>query len=916
MRFRDEAAGTLEAGGIVVTSTARAARAMRRRYAAAERARGLESWVSPRILDWDQWLSEIWRRRLEAGSETRLLLSREQEHRIWSRLVAPSIEGAHLISTSGVADLALRAYSLLATYNAGELPSVSAFESLDVRSFLGWAESFTRECARHAWVSRSLLEHELEKAEPGCFPGRLLLTGFDRMTPAAERLIGRSIRCGTAVERLSLAPPAPLAAFVCAQDPRQEIGLCAQWVARALGAFPAQAPPQIAVITADQAGSRDEIERIFRETLASKQSPLAADSSLPFEFSLGVPLSQMPVVRAALALLRWMKEGLRQEDVTWLLLSGFLWKDDLDLLFFSRLDADKRRRGFLPLDQSLDDFLRDSRWQRFQSSKDLQVRFRKARKIFRAEGSGRLRFDQWAELSQKILSAAGWPGLRSGPRTGSRHATSEEFQVQSRWARLIDTLATLSFDDSRVEYGEFLNTIDWLAGQTIFSAESHGAPVQILGPHEAAGMEFDFLWFLGADDRSWPPPGDPHPFLPRDLEEQRGMPHAGSGGDWELSKLVTDRLRSSSGQMIASYAAQTGDGSRRPSTLFSSEWRALTPSDFPSLFGVPAPARWPAPALVEVLEPARGPAWPPGRHAGGGASLLKSQAACPFQAFAAYRLGARALDPIGLGLNPRQRGSLLHKALAAFWEETRDSDALQQASASNTLRNRVERSVSSAIAPYRKSSERWLLAYLDQEQQRLTKLIEEWLALELARPAFTVEQTEEGVDAVVGGVELTMRADRIDKTGAGRLLIDYKTGDIPGLGWEDDRPDEPQLPLYAAYGGVEDLAGVVLAQIRTNGLAANKGAVRDAASCLIPGRPIQGPIFSGELRSRWQAVLARLMEDFAAGSAAVDPKRFPKTCEYCALQPLCRIAEQDRLSVPDDVSNDMLDEEGGFPGNG
>jgi hypothetical protein len=43
----------------------------------------------------------------------------------------------------------------------------------------------------------------------------------------------------------------------------------------------------------------------------------------------------------------------------------------------------------------------------------------------------------------------------------------------------------------------------------------------------------------------------------------------------------------------------------------------------------------------------------------------------------------------------------------------------------------------------------------------------------------------------------------------------------------------------------------------------------------------------------WRAELERLAREFAAGHAAVDPKRGPDTCGQCGLQPLCRVHERE-----------------------
>jgi len=42
----------------------------------------------------------------------------------------------------------------------------------------------------------------------------------------------------------------------------------------------------------------------------------------------------------------------------------------------------------------------------------------------------------------------------------------------------------------------------------------------------------------------------------------------------------------------------------------------------------------------------------------------------------------------------------------------------------------------------------------------------------------------------------------------------------------------------------------------------------------------------------WQHVLSNLGQQFLNGEAQVDPKEYPKTCEFCDLSGLCRIARK------------------------
>ena len=61
---------------------------------------------------------------------------------------------------------------------------------------------------------------------------------------------------------------------------------------------------------------------------------------------------------------------------------------------------------------------------------------------------------------------------------------------------------------------EFLAELEHAADDILFAPQSTDAPIQIAGPAESAGLTADALWFLGADEESWPAVGSMHPFLP------------------------------------------------------------------------------------------------------------------------------------------------------------------------------------------------------------------------------------------------------------------------------------------------------------------------------------------------------------------------------------------------------------------
>ncbi len=86
------------------------------------------------------------------------------------------------------------------------------------------------------------------------------------------------------------------------------------------------------------------------------------------------------------------------------------------------------------------------------------------------------------------------------------------------------------------------------------------------------------------------------------------------------------------------------------------------------------------------------------------------------------------------------------------------------------------------------------------EEQRLTRLVAEWLDYESTRIKFEVVDTEVDRTIPIAGLTFDLRLDRIDRLIDNSLLvIDYKSGQVSPKSWDLPRPDDVQLPLYAGF---------------------------------------------------------------------------------------------------------------------
>lgn len=898
MRLPGEIEDAFRSGATILTANVRAARWLRREYARMQRSAGRNFWASPPIEDWESWLRRVWQAHSVSREDSPLLLTSLQERWLWTRMQRG--DAGLLVSPEGMAALAEQAYALLCAYEAhAERNHVWAHK--DAESFRRWAAEFDRECAKNGWMSGAHLEGRvtevIEEALP-LLPAEIVMAGFDRITPAQKRVIAAMEARGTVVRFAGEDAGQADVEIVRATDARDEMTACAWWVRKQIELGEER---RIGVLAPDAGALRGEMERIFRRVLMPETDDVfASTAAMPFEFSLGKPLASVPVVRAALLLLRWVAGPLREEEVSWLLLSGYVGGSEAEYLTLARFDERMRDSGTLSLEIQLTSLLRklrDPQWVALDEVRGQleEMRITAARNRVMEETSAPSR---WVELAQLLLKRAGWPGRKI--------ADTVEFQALAKWELLLEEVALLDFDGQRMQYAELVRVLENQAGELIFAPESQGAPVQIMGALEASGQQFDVVWFLGADDQSWPPRGRMHPLLPGDAQRRAGMPHASAEADWELARLVTERIAASAPEVIFSHALRDKDGELRPSPLIEEIAPGVLWRESRELIAghkIPR-GRW---EFEEIADDSGVIAWPREQTAGG-ADVLKRQAACPFQAFATTRLGARELNRSDWGLSAAERGKLLHRVMEELWSPEHGRlhtlDDLQAAIAEGRLRSVVESAIGEVFAQYVRrnalnvSDDAWMRAYLANEQRRLIVRVEEWLELEAKRAPFAVEATEQKLNDVrVGDLKLNLRADRIDRTEDGKhLLLDYKSGVVKTADWKTMRPNEPQLPLYAVFGNVDEVCGVLFARIRV-GETGFSGVVSNVRAQLFPDVDAKSALtkdpYTDAMRDEWTEALLNLAEDFLRGEAAVDPRDKRKTCEFCPLPGLCRIAEVD-----------------------
>ncbi len=883
-RLPAEIARALERGSTVVTGNQRAARTLRLHFDRQSRANGLTRWRPPEIYAWDTWTLSLWRELLLGGNESRLLLNRSQELRVWSSIIVADEQWSSLQTVESLATMAADAWRLLCQYRSQQrLKAVGV--SGDTRAFQRWAERFMRRCQTDGYLAQSELEEALTQAAAKIVSGRqdagggIVLTGFDRLTPAQQTLVNTLRASGVTVEEQLPRNPADKIFLGAADDLSSELEQAAAWVKQFLEGEPGA---HVAIIVPDARAERGGIERSFRAVLAPELQDITASAlSKPFEFSLGVPLAQVPMVLVAMDLARWVTGPLPLAKISRLLTSPYFAGGEAEKTARAEFDAfGLRRLKLLRPELDLEQFVAHAAVSRYRLQ--LGGLLNRMRAISRAaakvvgssDSAGKQKpWAEWAESIRQILDAAGWT---DGPQLDS-----VEFQTREKWESALDELAGLDFEGTRPTFPDALNTLEGMLQRTLFAPESHGAPVQIMSPQEAAGSHFEAVYFLRATDAEWPHRPGMSPLLGWRLQRDLGMPGSDAAADHEHARHMTHRLAASAKTIVFSYTKETADGRQRPSPLLQ---------DFKLQPLEPVARTTAEPVELQLLAEDFVPL--ANLSVRGGADLLKQQAACPFRAFAEKRLWSSELKTRDLGLDAGERGDVVHRTLEHFWGEVKTQARLNEMTAVE-LGEQLDRSIEDGLRRTTSGSgvdeEPWDTAYRAVQRRRLRRLLVDWLEIERRRPPFSVELREARFDDVpVGPLRLSIRFDRIDQTldTGQEVLLDYKTSAATPTPWLGERPDEPQLPLYAILREPHAVGAVAFARLRPgkqmelNGLEANEG--------LLPKTSRTKLSLDAQIEE-WREVLNRLAEDFASGEASVTPKQYPLTCKHCGQRTLCRL---------------------------
>ena len=875
----DAAAG----GATVLTATGRLSRHLLHRY---RLARPAGAWPRPDICALNAWMrrawQDLWAEAALAPTLTRL--------RLWQRAAAacpppsPLEAGLPLLSQLDDAYEALVRHCLEPGRVSMGAPPLAEWRAEACAAFdrLMAEAGLLHPAHLAARLTAALDAGRLEA------PAAVALAALDDPAPAEQALfaaLGR--RC-----RLTRLAPGPAAHPRLVSLPRARHE--AEWVAlEAARAAAAGVPPHaVGIVVPSMDDYGPELERALGELLGER----LGEGWSAWNIAAPKPLSEAPLVRAALLPLRFLAEDEPRELLLALLTSPYYGRWRAVRHRVARADRAWRK---LSVERGLRRLLAASKkegvLQLIESGSNVNGGPPRLSELLEGlQGKATLRV--WLQRLRSLWRALDFPHLERG------EGLTADADANAR-KHLADALERLGLALGGEVFG-LRELVAWLghalSGELIDVPGREHAGLQALGLIEASGLAFEHLFVLGLHERGLPRPTRALPLLSTD--ERRGV----RGGTW-ASQLAYGRA--TLGNLLAAGAEVTlsrprlgeSDEPLLPSPLWPEGLveKGLVEKGLAEerLYEGEIVPFWPGSPWIEAVEAARAAVqasdpWPPEDFASGltlpdsiRATALEGLLNCPFAFLAAEMLGIEPLEEPRAGIPPAERGSRLHRALACFTRRLREAGVVD-GGAGVDARVLLEECVAQALADvagdafWELERRRWLGAGGEGG------LLAAWLAAEGGAPGACVaeECSFEGLREAGWPFGVRGKIDRLDADEAGLFCWDYKTGSRLNKA----RAPLTEHPQLAAY-GLAVRAGL-LGKAASNQALCGLGYVHLASEAKVALKRLDPPEGLPAALAAFRAEVARRAQALAAGDFAPswqdcleDKARGWRRCPYAAL---------------------------------
>lgn len=606
---------------------------------------------------------------------------------------------------------------------------------------------------------------------------------------------------------------------------------------------------QIGIVVPDLQQYREKLETTLLEHFSKED----------FNISMGKALPLYSIVNNAVALLAMSSTFLDLKQVHLLCHSTFIGGSKS--INQSRIKSFQRLQGTTEKIFHIDNILKHF------SCQTLRINFPKMIDLLTTKT--RINVASWSFKFIEALELIGFPG--------EKILTSEEYQLHIKLSQSLIEFGQLMEPNILLSKIEAIQLLQWQLNQTIFQPKAHNSQVSFIGLLESLGLQFEHLWVMNLNENIMPPKPSPSPFIPIAIQREKHMPHAVEARELLLATKQIERLSSSAKQVVFSHHSESEGKILQASFLIKDlpiktqtlSNNALIENEFLDTNSIIK--KIPIDNINDI-------------H--GGSYLIKEQAQCPFRAFSKFRLNIKETRENLDGLDPLDKGIIIHKVMELFWLNVKDQKTLLKLDETEKLQPLLNEIINESIKNIKdKKTHSFNHLFTKLEKQRLHKIIYKYLDLEKQRPPFKVIYIEHQTTFTLNQLNIKLRVDRIDELDNGDyIVIDYKTGATTISSLSDERLTEPQMPIYVLAS--KKNKALLYAQLQQRNII-NKGISENELDIKGVKSIEKHKNISWQTQlDNWQVKLDTLSDEFINGEITAKPSS-EALCKNCDFTTLC-----------------------------
>ncbi|MES2012550.1 MAG: hypothetical protein V4445_02240, partial [Pseudomonadota bacterium] len=473
---------SLNTNTLTLCSTARLVRGVTLQHQQRKLASGVQQWQAFEACTLQQWLDTMLGDAMLLGllpSEALpvLTLSPVAESYLWEQAISSCLEkheAAALFDIRALAQSAIEANQLMCEWCISESAINHDYISQETRQFLRWRHTFQALCVQKNAIEAARLKAQqiaLLENQSLSLPSRITLAGFDRITPLEHQLFDALKARGVQFDELAVSAPNTSQVAYCAQNDRNaECRAAVAWAKQKLTENP---NAQLAIISPALSNVRRELLDLLDDTFHPETLQSARyEAPRCYDSSLGLALTEYPIVHSALQLLRLAvtKSDMNFDEVT-PILQDIYWgsADELD----ARALFDAHLRQYLSASYDLNLLLKQAKALHDEGRLQLPVLIEHVTLLMQFQNQSRARQlpSVWVMSFINLLESVNWASSRD---VANSNLSSHEYQAQQTFFDKLKELSALDAILGKTSASEAVQKISELCSAAMFQAEAKG----------------------------------------------------------------------------------------------------------------------------------------------------------------------------------------------------------------------------------------------------------------------------------------------------------------------------------------------------------------------------------------------------------------------------------------------------------